>query len=196
MPVPPRPSDATVDEVEATAATALFLAAARRHKHAFAIDPVTAPLVARVCDRLDGLPLAVELAAARLAALTLSELGERLNDALSGWGPGPRDAPERQQTLQATLRWSYRLLRDDEQQAFLCFSVFAGGATLPAAREICGAPLETLEALQAKSLLRHREQLDGTTRLSMLETVRQFARDEAAAASTRRRLAVDTALGI
>jgi DNA-binding SARP family transcriptional activator len=112
--VPPRPDQASVDEVEATPGTALFLAAARRRKLAFAIDPATAPLVARVCARLDGLPLAVELAAARVGVLTISELAARLNDAAAGLGPGPRDAPERQQTLQATIRWSYRLLRDEE----------------------------------------------------------------------------------
>ena len=191
MPVPPRPEDATVAEVEATAGTALFLAAARRRKHAFAVDPATAPLVARVCARVDGLPLAVELAAARIGVLTMSELAARLNDALALVGPGPRDAPERQQTLQATIRWSYRLLRTDEQHAFIRFAVFAGGATLTAAQEVCDASPETLEALQAKSLLRNREEPDGTTRLMMLETVRQFANEAGAARAdveeTRRR---------
>jgi predicted ATPase len=130
MPVPPRADQASVDEVEGTAGTALFLAAARRHKHAFAINAASAPLVARVCARLDGLPLALELAAARIGVLTLSELAARLNEALTGSGSGIRDAPDRQLTLQATIRWSYRLLRDDEQQVFLRFSAFAGGATL------------------------------------------------------------------
>ncbi|HUA06524.1 MAG TPA: BTAD domain-containing putative transcriptional regulator [Solirubrobacteraceae bacterium] len=178
MPVPPRPDEVSVAEVERTAGTALFVAAARRHKHAFLIEPATAPLVARVCTRLDGLPLAVEIAAARIGVLTLAELDARLDDALTRWGSGLLDAPARQQTLQDTVRWSYRLLHDDERQAFLRFSVFAGGATLPAAQTVCGASFETLEALQAKSLIRHREQTDGTTRLVMLETLRQFALEE------------------
>ena len=190
MPLPPRPDEVSVAEVEQTAGTALFVAAARRHKHSFLIEPATAPVVALVCARLDGLPLAVEIAAARIGVLTLSELAARLDDALTGWGSGLRDAPERQQTLQATIRWSYRLLRDDERHAFLRFSIFAGGATLPAAQTVCGASLETLEALRAKSLIRHREQPDGTTRLVMLETLRQFALEEGADADrdeTRRR---------
>jgi len=166
--------------VEGTAGTALFVAAARRHEHAFVIEPATARLVALVCERLDGLPLAVEIAAARIGVLTLAELAARLDDALTDWNSGLRDAPERQQTLQATIRWSYRLLRHDERQAFLRFSVFAGGATLPAAETVCGTSLETLEALEAKSLIRHREQADGTTRLVMLETLRQFALEEGA----------------
>jgi predicted ATPase/DNA-binding SARP family transcriptional activator len=180
MPVPPTPDEATVAEVEGTAGTALFLAAARRREQAFVIGPATAPLVAQVCGRLDGLPLAVEIAAARIGVLTVSELAARLDDALIGWGSGLRDAPERQQTLEATIRWSYRLLREDERQAFLRFSVFAGGATLPAAQTVCGASLETLEALRAKSLIRRREQPDGTTRLVMLETLRRFALEEGA----------------
>lgn len=175
MAVPARLDDVSVAEVERTAGTALFIAAARRHKHGFLVEPATAPLVARVCSRLDGLPLAVEIAAARIGVLTLAELDVRLDDALTDWGSGLRDAPDRQQTLRATIRWSYRLLRDDERRAFLRFAVFAGGATLPAAQTVCGASLETLEALQAKSLIRHREQSDGATRLVMLETLRQFA---------------------
>ena len=132
MPVPPRPDDASVAEVEATAATALF--PRRRAPPQARVRGRSSPprrLVARVCARVDGLPLAVELAAARIGSLTMSELAARLNDALAMVGPAPRDAPERQQTLQATIRWSYRLLRTDEQQAFIHFAVFAGGATRP-----------------------------------------------------------------
>jgi len=191
MPLPGQPGLATVAEVEATAGTALFLAAARRHEHSLAIGETAAPVVADICTRLDGLPLALELAAARVGVLTLHELAARLNDALSGLRSAPRDAPERQQTLKATIEWSYRLLTPHEQRAFTRFAVFAGGATLAAAQTITGASVETLQALHAKSLLRRTEEPDGTARIVMLETLRQFALesldDRSALAAARRR---------
>jgi predicted ATPase/DNA-binding SARP family transcriptional activator len=171
--LPTRPAEASVDDVESTSATALFVAAARRHDHSFALTAATAPVVAELCARLDGLPLALELAAARVGVLTLDELVARLSDARSGLGAGPRDAPERHRTLQATIEWSYRLLTADEQRAFVRLGVFAGGATLAAAQAITGATIETLEALHAKSLL-HRQGELTTGRLMMLDTLRRF----------------------
>ncbi|MGN6871864.1 MAG: BTAD domain-containing putative transcriptional regulator [Solirubrobacteraceae bacterium] len=174
LPLPARPDQASVGEIESTSGTALFVAAARRHDHSFALTAATAPVVAELCARLDGLPLALELAAARIGVLTIEQLAVRLGDALSALGPGARDAPERHQTLRATIEWSYRLLTADEQRAFIRFTVFAGGATLEAAEAITGASLETLEALRTKSLLRRQDE-PAMGRITMLDTLRRFA---------------------
>jgi predicted ATPase len=116
--LPTRPAQASVGEVESTSGTALFVAAARRRDHSFVLTEATAPVMAELCARLDGLPLALELAAARIGVLPIDQLAARLGDALSALGSGPRDAPERHQTLHATIDWSYQLLTADEQRAF------------------------------------------------------------------------------
>ena len=180
FPVPrlgvPAVSDTTsVAEVEAADATSLFLASVRRRDNRFEVAPDNAPAIARICTRLDGLPLAVELAAARIGLLTVQELAARLDQALTDLGTGPRDAPARQQTLRAAIDWSYRLVDKAQQSAFVGFGVFAGGATVDAAQAVTGASLETFEALTAKSLLDRKRDGDGPTRLSALETMRQFA---------------------
>ena len=167
----------TVAEVEAADATALFLASIRRRDNRFELTPGNAPAIARICGRLDGLPLALELAAARTGLLTVEELADRLDQAVTDLGAGPRDAPARQQTLHATLDWSYRLLDQDQQIALARFAVFAGGATLDAAKAVTGASHEILEALTAKSLIDRRQLAGGTPRLVMLETIRQYALD-------------------
>lgn len=179
--VPSLPSKATLAEVQNTDGTAMFIAAANRHDRRFAVTDDDASAVARLCARLDGLPLALELAAARTALLGVEELAARLDTELSGLGSGPRDAPPRQRTLQATIHWSYRLLDDDAARAFRRFAVFAGGATIDAAEGITGAAMETIEALIAKSLLGRRRRSDGSTRLVMLETVRRYALEQLAA---------------
>jgi predicted ATPase len=127
--------------------------------------------VADVCERLDGLPLAIELAAAATPLLTPGELAHRLAHALPALGTGPRDAPDRQRTLEATFDWSYDLLDEDERAAFERFAAFVGGATLEAAERVTGATLEVLRSLVSKSLLTRRD--DG--RLLMLQTVREYA---------------------
>jgi class 3 adenylate cyclase len=104
-----------------------------------------------------------------------------LGEAVTELGVGPRDAPDRQRTLQATIEWSYRMLDTPLQRAFVKFAVFTGGATLEAARAVTGADLGTVEALITKSLLYRRRQPDGTTRLLMLETIRQYALGQLAA---------------
>ena len=118
-------------------AVALFCERARAHDPDFDLDDANAAAVAEICRRVDGLPLAIELAAA-LAALSPAEIAERLDAALRA-GPGPRDAPARQQTLRATIDWSHELLTDDEQACFARFAVFAGGATVDAAEAVTGA---------------------------------------------------------
>jgi predicted ATPase len=125
--------------------------------------------IAELCRRLDELPLAVELAAARTRVLTPAEILERLGQRLDLF-KGGRDADPRQLTLRATIEWSHDLLSDDEQQLFARLAVFAGGCTLLAAEDICDAELDQIQSLVDKSLLRHTG-----ARFWMLETIREFA---------------------
>jgi predicted ATPase/class 3 adenylate cyclase len=125
--------------------------------------------ITELCSRLDDLPLAVELAAARTKVLSPTQILERLSQRLDLLRGG-RDAEARQQTLRATIAWSYDLLSDEEQSLFRALSVFAGGCTLDAAEEVAGGDLDTLQALVEKSLLRYSEE-----RFWMLETIREYA---------------------
>jgi predicted ATPase/class 3 adenylate cyclase len=169
-----------VGALAATDAVALFGERAQAHDPAFRADDANAP-VAEICRRVDGLPLAIELAAARCALLSPAEIAERLDAALGSPGASPRDAPERQRTLRATIDWSHDLLDDGEQRCFARFAVFSGGAMVAAAEAITGADLDTLDRLVAKSLLVRRASPGGTTRLLMLEMVRAYAGERFAA---------------
>ena len=160
-------------------AVALFSAVARRRDSGFELDGDTAA-VAQLCRRLDGLPLAIELAAARIGVLTVPELADRLHDGLEVLGIGARDAPARQRTLTATLEWSYGLLAPDERAALAGLAVFAGGGTLAAAQAVTGASLDVLEALVDKNLVVHRSVPGRPGRFLLLETVRDFARERLA----------------
>jgi predicted ATPase/class 3 adenylate cyclase len=144
----------------------LFLARARAVKPDLEADEA----IAEICKRLDDLPLAVELAAARVKALSPKQILERLEHRLPLLSGGPRDRPERQRTLRATVDWSYELLRPEEQELFARLSVFHGGCRLEAAEEVAGADLDTIQSLVDKSLLRHSEE-----RYWMLETIREYA---------------------
>ena len=126
--------------------------------------------VAEICRRLDCLPLAIELAAARVKALASPALLERLEQRLPLLAGGSRSAPERQRTLRATIAWSHDLLTAAEQELFARLAVFAGGCTLEAAEQICGADLDGIASLVDKSLLRR-----SGDRYWMLETIREFA---------------------
>jgi predicted ATPase len=158
-PVPPLPEDDAV---------ALFGERARAVRPGFAANGA----VAEICRRLDGLPLAIELAAARVKILPPDALLARLEQRLPLLTGGARDTPERQQTLRAAIAWSYDLLDEQEQRKLARLSVIAGGCTLEAAECVCECDLETLASLVDKSLVRER---DG--RFSMLETIREFARE-------------------
>jgi predicted ATPase len=125
--------------------------------------------IPELCARLDNLPLAVELAAARTKVLSPAHILERLSQRLDLF-KGGRDADPRQQTLRATIEWSYDLLSDEEQRLFRALSVFAGGCTLDAAEQVADADLDTLQSLVEKSLLRFTNE-----RYWMLETIREFA---------------------
>jgi predicted ATPase len=140
-------------------------------------------VVADICRRLDGLPLAIELAAARCGLLSPREIAERLDASLAGLAVGPRDAPARQQTLRATIDWSHELLSDVEQECFAALSVFAAGATVAAAETITSAELDTLDHLVAKSLLVRHQHARAPTRLAMLGTVRTYAGERLAASA-------------
>jgi predicted ATPase/DNA-binding SARP family transcriptional activator len=187
-PVPPfeRPDvELPFEALVRTDALRLFAARARAVDPAFELDETAAREIAHVCGRLDGLPLAIELAAARSKLLAPAEILERLERDPQLLGTGPRDAPARQRTLAATIRWSYDLLGADERLVFGRLGVFAGGCTLEAAERVCKTTLETLASLVDNNLLRRRD-----SRFLMLETVRHFAVDrleEADEAQVRRR---------
>jgi predicted ATPase len=148
-------------------AVALFAERMRAARPSFEPDAS----VGDICRRLDNLPLAVELAAARTKVLVPTQLLERLQQRLPLLSGGPRDAPERQRTLRATIDWSYELLTEDEKQLFRRLAVFAGSFDLAAAEEVCEADLDTLASLAEKSLLRQTE--DG--RFFFLATIREYA---------------------
>ena len=150
----------------------LFIARARKIEPSLTIER---EIAGAVCERLDRLPLAIELAAARTKVLPAAEILSRLERRLPVLASGPRDAPRRQRTLQATIDWSYGLLAEEEQRLLARLSVFAGGCTFQAAEVVCGAELDALGALVDRSLLR----ADGE-RYGMLQTLREYALEKLA----------------
>jgi predicted ATPase/class 3 adenylate cyclase len=163
------------DAIANAPAVELFAERAHTHDSDFALTPDTAAPVAEICRRVDGLPLAVELAAARCVLLSPAEIAARLDAALAVLAGGRRDAPARQQTLRATIDWSHALLPEDDRTVFMRFAVFAGGATIDAAEAVTGARLDGLDGLVAKSLLVRQRSPLGPTRLVMLATIRAYA---------------------
>jgi predicted ATPase/class 3 adenylate cyclase len=164
-------------------ATRLFLERARARRIDFVATEENARAVAEICTRLDGVPLAIELAAARVGVLAPQQLLIRLEDRFRLLAGGAATAPSRQRTLRATLDWSYDLLTGEERMALQRLSVFASGCTLEAAESVCsGGPidrwavLDLLESLVNKSLVQVEEQA-GEARYGVLETVRQYARE-------------------
>ena len=163
------------------AAIDLFVERARSSGAGISLsDEAQRKAVAAVCARLDGLPLAIELAASRTRVLDPHAMLSRLEHRLALLTGGARDLPARQQTIRATIDWSYELLSPADQQLFARLSVFAGGWTLEAAEAVCADPgrgdevLEGLESLQAGSLI-HRQEVGGRPRSIALETVREYA---------------------
>jgi predicted ATPase/DNA-binding CsgD family transcriptional regulator len=163
------------------AAVHLFVLRAQAIQPAFHVTPANARTIAEICVHLDGLPLAIELAAARSKLLPPQALLKRLSHRLEVLTGGARDLPTRQQTLRNTLQWSYDLLIEPEQRLFRWLSIFVGGCTLEAAEAVCQADsdqafsvLEGVASLLDKSLLQQTEQEGGEPRLVMLETLREF----------------------
>ncbi|KOG13604.1 hypothetical protein ADK35_32275, partial [Streptomyces viridochromogenes] len=139
-------------------------------------DDATAAACVEICRRLDGLPLAIELAAARLRMLTPRQIADRLDDRFRLLTSGSRTVRPRQQTLRAVVDWSWELLDEDERDVLRRLSVFAGGCDLPAAEEVCGpAALDTLGSLVDKSLVVAAPSADGAMRYRLLETVAEYA---------------------
>ncbi len=161
-------------------AVALFIERAQAVQPSFEVTTANAPAVAEICMRLDGLPLALELAAARITLLSPDAMLVRLGERLKLLRSSARDIPARQQTLHSTLTWSYDLLNPEEQQLFARLSIFSGGFTLEAAESVCEAELDTLESLVDKSLIRRVGE-----RFALLETVREYALEQLATSDDR-----------
>jgi predicted ATPase/DNA-binding SARP family transcriptional activator len=163
-----------VEPLAADAAKALFRERAREAEPRFQPTMSDERTIEQICTRLDGLPLAIELAAGHIRTLTPTELVKRLEPRLPLLAGGPRDLPARQQTLRATLAWSYDLLAEDQQQALARLAVFAGGCSLEAAQAVCGTKLETLAALVDHNLVQRIATPD-ESRYRMLETIHEYA---------------------
>jgi predicted ATPase/DNA-binding CsgD family transcriptional regulator len=163
-------------------AVRLFVERAQAVKFDFAITKENAAAIAAICHQVDGLPLAIELAAGRSKLFSPQALLPRLRNRLKLLVGGARDLPLRQQTLRGTIAWSYDLLDEDEQKLFRRLAVFVGGCTLETAEAVCNADqdlgldvLDGVTSLMDKSLLRHGAEIDGEPRLLMLETIREYA---------------------
>jgi predicted ATPase/DNA-binding SARP family transcriptional activator len=163
-----------VEPLPAEPAVALFLERAREAEPRFQPDAADEQAIRRICERLDGLPLAIELAASRVRTLAPVELLDRLDPRLPLLTGGPRDLPARQQTLRATLEWSYGLLDDEERRDLGRLAVFAGGCTLEAAEAVCDITPERISSLLDANFLRRAATARGS-RYSMLETIREYA---------------------
>lgn len=179
----PRPDqDQAVEALERSTAVHLFVERARAVRPEFALTSANAAAVARICVRLDGLPLAIELAAARSKLLSPQALLARLDHSLTVLTGGPTDLPERQRTLRGTIDWSHALLTPAERILFRRLGVFTGGATLEAIERVCGIAggdsldvLEGVTSLVDKSMLQQVAGADGEWRFLMLETLREYA---------------------
>ncbi|MDQ3641447.1 MAG: winged helix-turn-helix domain-containing protein, partial [Actinomycetota bacterium] len=179
------PPGTALEELEGFEAARLFLERARTTSPGLELSAADAQHVARICERLDGIPLAIELAAARTRLLSIGDIAERLDDRFSLLSGGARTGPGRHQTLRAAVEWSYESLSTPERRLFDCLSVFSGGFTLQAAEAVCcgtdvaqAAVFEVLAGLCDKSMVLAEP---GASRFRMLETLRQYGAERLAA---------------
>jgi predicted ATPase/DNA-binding CsgD family transcriptional regulator len=190
LPSPPAAAVTTAKRASLSPAVRLFVNRAQAGRQDFSLTDVNAAEVEAICRRLDGLPLAIELAAARIRHLTPTELAARLVEGNGGAAlrvltGGARDAPVRQHTLRYAVAWSHDLLTPEERILFRRLAVFVGGFTLEAAEAVVNArgdavsdAVEGIAALLDQSLLQQEEETDGTSRYAMLETVREYALEQ------------------
>jgi predicted ATPase/DNA-binding winged helix-turn-helix (wHTH) protein len=178
--VAPLPTGSEDDAVTGAGipAVELFATRARAADPGFALDERTAPIVAEICRRLDGIPLAIELAAARVRSLGVAEIASRLDERFGLLKAMRRGSDPRHRAMRDAISWSYDLLEPDEQELFVALSVFAGSFDLAAANAVCpgGDVLDLLTRLTERSMLTVRPQADGSTRYELLETLRDYGR--------------------
>jgi len=184
----PAPGTASLAKIARAPAVALLVQRAAAVKQDFRLTPENAAAVTTICAKLDGIPLAIELAAARLRTLTPAAMLERLESRFELLTGGARDLPARQQTLRATVEWSFGLLTPNEQKLFRRLAVFVNGGTLEATEAVCNpmsdlgaSVLDAMESLIDQSLIQKFEPASGETRFSMLETIRDYALERLAA---------------
>lgn len=172
----------SVQQIAESEAVTLFVQRVQMLLPRFEMDSGNAPAVAQICTRLDGLPLAIELAAARSKLLSPQAMLARLDSRLTALAGGSRDAPQRQQTLRDTLEWSYNLLDEHERRLFARLAVFRRGGLLEAIESVCAQDqpadlLDGLASLMDKSLVQRKETQGGEPRFGMLETIHEYARE-------------------
>ncbi len=188
LPVPDPAAVTSLADLGALGGVALFVDRVRDHSSDFALDADNAAAVASIVARLDGLPLAIELAAARIRMMSAPALAQRLEKGLSALGKGGGDLPERHQTLRAAIAWSYDLLAPADRTVFRSLGVFEGGFSLDDAEALLGGlagdVVESLGALVDHSLIAGETDVHGFRRFRMLETLREFAAEQAVADQT------------
>ena len=176
-------SNKTIDDIKNTESITLFIRRAHSVHPTFSLDDETIQDLARICTRLDGLPLAIELCAPMVNMFPLGTIVDLIEKSLDVIPSGPRDLPTRQQTLRDTIQWSYDLLEENEKHLFERSAVFNGGGTLQAVEKICGDGItgnvgDILSSLVNKNLVLAREREDREIHFEMLETIRQYGREK------------------